>query len=51
MGFLVFCMTPFAEQLGLGNVANWAHAIGLLVGVVAGSWPLIWRGLPAGKRS
>ncbi len=34
--WLVFCMTPLAEQFGLGNIANWAHGIGLLVGCVAG---------------
>ncbi len=51
MGFLVFCMTPLAAQVGFGNVANWAHAIGLLVGVIAGYWPMIWSYGSAGKPS
>lgn len=34
--WLVFCMTPMAEEFGLGYVANWAHGVGLLVGCVAG---------------
>ena len=38
MGWLFFCMTPIATQM-VGNVANWAHAVGLLVGVVVGYWP------------
>lgn len=33
--WLVFCMTPMAKEFGLGNVANWAHGVGLLVGCVA----------------
>jgi len=31
LGWLVFCMTPFAIPL-IGHVANWAHGIGLVVG-------------------
>ncbi len=36
LAFLVFCMTPMAEQTILANVANWAHGVGMLAGVVAG---------------
>ena len=38
--WLFFCMTPFSEQV-VGNVANWAHGVGLLVGMAAGYWPAI----------
>ena len=35
--YMFFCMTPMAEQTEiLANVANWAHGIGLLAGLVAG---------------
>ncbi len=37
MGFFFFCMMPGSEQI-VGNVANWAHAGGLVVGLVAGYW-------------
>lgn len=46
LGWLVFCMTPVAQEW-VGNVANWAHAIGLLVGIIAGYWPVI---LPNGSK-
>ena len=38
--WLFFCMTPFSGQF-VGNVANWAHGIGLLVGMAAGYWPAL----------
>ncbi len=41
LGWLVFCMTPVSQEILQGNVANWAHAIGLLVGVIAGYWPML----------
>lgn len=36
IGWLVLCMTPAADWLGFGNVANEAHLGGLLLGLVAG---------------
>ena len=41
--WLFFCMSPFYEVLmGEGaGVANWAHGIGLLVGMAVGYWPAI----------
>lgn len=41
LGWLIFCMTPLAIQEFEINVANWAHAIGMLVGVIAGYWPTV----------
>lgn len=38
--WLFFCMTPFSTQL-VGSVANWAHGIGLLVGMAIGYWPAL----------
>lgn len=40
--WLVFCMTPLHEQLFKVSVANWAHATGLVVGIIAGYWPMIF---------
>jgi len=37
MGFFFFCMVPGSEAI-IGNVANWAHAVGLAVGMVTGYW-------------
>lgn len=37
MGFFFFCMVPGSEAI-IGNVANWAHAGGLAVGLVTGYW-------------
>ena len=37
MGFFFFCMLPMSQEI-VGNVANWAHAGGLAVGLVAGYW-------------
>ena len=39
--WLVFCMTPIATQVFNMHVANWAHAIGFLVGLIAGYWPML----------
>jgi GlpG protein len=36
LGYLFFCMMPIAEQTVFNNVANWAHGVGLLVGMVVG---------------
>ncbi|ART61980.1 rhomboid family intramembrane serine protease [Kushneria marisflavi] len=36
VGWLVLCMTPAANWLGFGNVANEAHLGGLLLGLAAG---------------
>ena len=41
LGWMVFCMTPLAEQYFGLHVANWAHAIGLVVGLVIGYWPVL----------
>lgn len=38
--WLFFCMAPFSGEF-VGNVANWAHGIGLLVGMAVGYWPAI----------
>jgi GlpG protein len=47
IGWMVFCMTPFEETL-LGNpVANWAHVIGLLVGMATGYLPGLVTRRPA----
>lgn len=37
--WLVFCMTPLALELMDLTTANWAHAIGLLVGLIVGYFP------------
>ena len=39
--WLFFCMTPFSTELLKSNVANWAHGVGLLVGMAAGYWPAL----------
>ena len=39
LGWLFFCMTPFEEQLLNSRVANWAHGVGLIVGMIAGLLP------------
>lgn len=39
--WLFFCMTPLYGQVMGGSVANWAHGIGLLVGMAVGYWPAI----------
>ena len=39
--WLVFCMTPFCQILTGISVANWAHGVGLIVGLIAGYWPMI----------
>ena len=35
LGWMIFCMLPVAESM-IGGVANWAHGIGFLAGVVMG---------------
>lgn len=50
LAWLLFCMTPVASQ-SVGNVANWAHAIGLLVGVIAGYLPTAMSRGTRGKKS
>ncbi len=45
LGWLVFCMIPGATQNLFGtNVANWAHAVGLIVGLLVGYSPMVFRG-------
>ena len=44
IGWLFFCMTPMAAEWFDLNVANWAHAIGLIVGIVAGIMPIRFAG-------
>lgn len=39
MGWMFFCMLPAEMRAGIGfgsNVANWAHGVGLIVGLAAG---------------
>ena len=40
MGWLFFCMIPAEVRSGIfgGNVGNWAHGTGLLVGLAIGYW-------------
>ncbi|MFC0267971.1 rhomboid family intramembrane serine protease [Kushneria aurantia] len=37
IGWLVLCMTPLADWIGFGNIANEAHLGGLLLGLIAGA--------------
>jgi len=39
--WLFFCMTPFSTELLKSNVANWAHGVGLVVGMAIGYWPAL----------
>ncbi len=42
LGWMLFCMIPGATQMLLGsNIANWAHAIGLITGMAIGYAP-VW---------
>ena len=41
--YLFFCMTPMATDLLGASVANWAHGIGLLVGMAVGYWPALQK--------
>jgi GlpG protein len=43
MAWLFFCMIPTSSGLIGASVANWAHGIGLLVGMAAGYWPAIGK--------
>ncbi|MDA7859467.1 rhomboid family intramembrane serine protease, partial [Mariniblastus sp.] len=39
MGWMFFCMLPAEMRQGIGfgsNVANWAHGVGLIVGLAVG---------------
>lgn len=45
VGWLFFCMTPMSKEMGM-NVANWAHAVGLIVGIIAGMLPTFSSGKP-----
>lgn len=38
MGYFFFCMLPGSGELLGGQVANWAHAGGLAVGMITGYW-------------
>lgn len=38
VGWLFFCMTPMSKEMGM-NAANWAHVVGLIVGIIAGMLP------------
>ena len=42
LGWLVFCMLPMSNDI-VGNVGNWAHGVGLIVGVTIGYWTLWWK--------
>jgi GlpG protein len=44
IGWLVLCWTGVLNQL-IGSVANWEHAVGLLVGIIVGYAPVAWRQL------
>lgn len=42
LGWMLFCMIPGATQMLIGaNIANWAHAIGLITGMAIGYGP-VW---------
>lgn len=41
IGWLFFCMLPTSTQLTGSFTANWAHAVGLVVGMIAGYWPVL----------
>ncbi len=43
LAWLFFCMTPMHEQMFGTPVANWAHGIGLVVGMIAGLLPSMNR--------
>ena len=43
LGWLIFCMTPVYSQLFGSRIANWAHVIGMLVGVIAGYVPTLFQ--------
>ncbi|MEM9409657.1 MAG: rhomboid family intramembrane serine protease [Planctomycetota bacterium] len=44
LGWLIFCLTPVYGELFPGErVANWAHVIGMLVGVIAGYVPTLFE--------
>ena len=40
LGWMLFCMLPGSEKL-IGSIANWAHAVGLIVGMALGYAP-VW---------
>lgn len=47
LGWMFLCFLPsFQQMLGV-RIANWAHGIGLLVGIAVGYAPLLWK---QGKR-
>ena len=40
IAFFFICMTGI-----VGNIANWAHGVGLVVGVLLGYAPIYWRNM------
>jgi GlpG protein len=44
VGWLILCWTGVLDNL-VGSVANWAHAVGLVVGMAIGYVPIAWRKL------
>ncbi len=45
--WLFVCMTPLMDRFGI-SVANWAHAIGLLVGMAIGYGPILAKSIGDG---
>lgn len=48
IGWLLFCMIPPEMRAGIygKNIGNWAHGIGLLVGMAAGYWTSMIKSRP-----
>jgi len=50
VGWLFFCMIPGMMQTLLGvSVNNWAHAMGLIVGLAVGYLPVWWQRIGRGR--
>jgi GlpG protein len=47
VGFFFLCMTPWIRVLIGANVANVAHAVGLVAGMLIGYAPALWESLRA----
>ena len=52
IGWLFFCMIPTEMRQGIGfgtNVGNWAHGVGLIVGMAIGYWASVVKPRPAAR--